>query len=171
MIWFKSQLRFTDCLSITCLICYQCICNAVVVIQLNFTTPEGTPADTPDGRAFMVTGVIDELGWFVIAMGTNSDGEDFNDVWVMDFGVGIAGESNEETSLTTIMPEWHKLNVVGTSPEVRYGGHGGIYPNTGYSFYVGFGFNNKDETGKRLGDMFKIAFDENSTLDDNAFYM
>jgi len=113
----------------------------------------------------MVAGVIDELGWFVIAMGENST-TDFNDVWVMDFGVGVAGESPEEMTVTNIMPEWRQLRVAGTPPEVRYGGHGGIYPNTGFSFYVGFGFSKKDETGKRFGDMYRIAFNENSTLND-----
>jgi len=115
----------------------------------------------------MVSGVVDELGWFVIAMGENPN-TDFNDVWVMDFGVGIAGD--EEMAIANIMPEWRQLTLAGTPPEVRYGGHGGIYPNTGYSFYVGFGFNKKDETGKRLGDMFRIAFNENSTINDTFRY-
>ena len=67
------------------------------------------------------------------------------------------------------MPKWTMLNVTGTVPEVRYGGHGGAYPMTGLSFWLGFGFNKKEETGKRLGDTFRITFTNTSTLH-NEYY-
>jgi len=115
----------------------------------------------------MVSGVVDALGWFVIAMGQDRN-TDYNDVWVMDFGINNIEEQEDGGTMTApnIIPQWRQLRVAGTPPEVRYGGHGGIYPNTGFSFYVGFGFNKIDETGKRLGDMFRIAFNENSTIND-----
>ena len=62
------------------------------------------------------------------------------------------------------MLTWNQLRVGGILPEVRYGGHGGVYPLTGLSFWLGFGFNKKEVTGKRLGDSFRITFSNTSTL-------
>lgn len=81
---------------------------------------------------------------------------DYNDIWVLDFGV--------DTNAS--LPSWSKLRVGGTLPEVRYGGHGGVYPFSGLSFWLGFGFNKKEETGKRLGDSFRITFTNTSTVFD-----
>ena len=95
-------------------------------------------------------------------VGQDSD-TDYNDIWVLDFGITM--EDDGDGIIPS--PTWYKLRVGGTVPEVRYGGHGGVYPLTGMSFWLGFGFNKKEETGKRLGDTFRITFTNvSTTLDD-----
>ena len=89
---------------------------------------------------------------------------DYNDVWVLNFGVNEQTAEDDTPQIMDQMPTWNRLRVGGTIPEVRYGGHGGVYPLTGLSFWLGFGFNKKDETGKRLGDSFRITFTNTSTL-------
>ena len=92
-------------------------------------------------------------------VGQDSD-NDYNDIYVLDFG-----QNDDDTGNTMVPPSWTRLEVGGTLPEVRYGGHGGVYP-TGWSFWLGFGFNKKEQTGKRLGDTFRITFTNNSTTAD-----
>ena len=98
-------------------------------------------------------------------VGQDSD-TDYNDVWVLDFCLndGTAGgtDNGNPSAAAVCMPEWTKLEISGTVPEVRYGGHGGVYPS-GTSFWLGFGFNKKEETGKRLGNTFRIRFTNSST--------
>ena len=72
----------------------------------------------------------------------------------------MGGDGNMQMQMQ--MTPWYKLRVGGTLPEVRYGGHGGAYA-TGLSFWLGFGFNKKEETGKRLGDTFRITFSNTSS--------
>ena len=72
----------------------------------------------------------------------------------------------DENDGTIPSPNWYELRVGGTLPEVRYGGHGGVYPLYGLSFWLGFGFNKKEETGKRLGDTFRMRFTNASTVFD-----
>lgn len=96
-------------------------------------------------------------------VGQDSD-TDYNDIWVLDFGITMNDDGDDtDNDGTFISPTWHQLRVGGTLPEVRYGGHGGVYPLTGMSFWLGFGFNKKEETGKRLGDTFRITFTNVST--------
>ena len=77
-----------------------------------------------------------------------------NDIWALMFN--LEGGENQ-------LPTWEDLKVGGTLPEMRYGGHGGVYPMTGLSFWLGFGFK-KGETGKRLGDTFRMTFTNTSTI-------
>lgn len=94
-------------------------------------------------------------------VGQDSD-TDYNQIYVLDFGQ--IGDDNGTANML-VLPSWTQLRVGGTLPEVRYGGHGGAYP-TGLSFWLGFGFNKKQQTGKRLGDTFRITFTNTSTLFD-----
>ena len=94
-------------------------------------------------------------------VGQDSD-TDYRDIWVLNFGVGMEDDPDEPD----LSPNWYELRVGGTLPEVRYGGHGGVYPLYCFSFWMGFGFNKKEETGKRLGDTLLMRFTNASTVFD-----
>jgi len=99
-------------------------------------------------------------------LGQDSSTE-YDDIWILDFGVNLQTVDNDGLVTNRMtMPKWYKLTVVGTLPERRYGGRGGVYPMTGLSFWLGLGFNKKEDSGKRLGDSFRITFTNTSTRDD-----
>ena len=83
---------------------------------------------------------------------------DYSDIYVLDFT--LLGDDDVTNNMQRT--PWYELRVGGTLPEVRYGGHGGAY-STGLSFWLGFGFNKKEVTGKRLGDTFRITFSNTSS--------